>query len=318
MSLLSPLSQHAASALVSALACAAVRQYAGAACLRRFSSQDAHFAPFRSVAGAPSSPAVHPALAFFSSSSSSGASSVAISAASGAPSSGASAWVDSHAAHYQPLSACSRLLLPLFSSILASLDTHRADMVHALSETSTPSLVLDELQKRMNSTEEGRWILEHKPRVDDSLLVKLRDYPSSSFGFAYSSFLHSHSYRPSHRPHVRFIAAAPLAYVLQRYREVHDFWHVLLGLDVSVEGEIAQKFFEFLHTKLPFALTATLYAPLRLSPSALFKLSTTYLPWAVQCNRQCSDLMSIHFERYFAENLDELRVRWNLLPAPTG
>ena len=32
-----------------------------------------------------------------------------------------------------------------------------------------------------------------------------------------------------------------LAYVMQRYREVHDFWHVICALPTSVAGEVALK-----------------------------------------------------------------------------
>jgi ubiquinone biosynthesis protein Coq4 len=41
---------------------------------------------------------------------------------------------------------------------------------------------------------------------------------------------------------VRFVDDEELAYVAQRYREIHDFMHVLLGLNsISVHDEIAVK-----------------------------------------------------------------------------
>lgn len=50
------------------------------------------------------------------------------------------------------------------------------------------------------------------------------------------------------RPSVRFIDDPELAYVMTRYRQVHDFWHVLSGLETDVFGEIALKWFEFMQT----------------------------------------------------------------------
>jgi ubiquinone biosynthesis protein COQ4 len=41
---------------------------------------------------------------------------------------------------------------------------------------------------------------------------------------------------------VRFVDDEELAYVAQRYREIHDFIHVVLGMDsISVHDEIAVK-----------------------------------------------------------------------------
>jgi hypothetical protein len=47
---------------------------------------------------------------------------------------------------------------------------------------------------------------------------------------------------------VRFIDSEELAYVMQRYREVHDFWHVLTGLDTTVLDELGLKALEYLQT----------------------------------------------------------------------
>ncbi len=45
------------------------------------------------------------------------------------------------------------------------------------------------------------------------------------------------------RAHVRFVDDPELAYVMQRYRQVHDFWHVLSGLEISVSaGTTEEKF----------------------------------------------------------------------------
>jgi len=42
---------------------------------------------------------------------------------------------------------------------------------------------------------------------------------------------------------VQFVDNEELAYVMQRYREVHDFWHVLTGVPTTVLGEIALKWY---------------------------------------------------------------------------
>lgn len=36
------------------------------------------------------------------------------------------------------------------------------------------------------------------------------------------------------RASIKYIDDPELAYVMLRYRQVHDFWHVLSGLDISI------------------------------------------------------------------------------------
>lgn len=43
-------------------------------------------------------------------------------------------------------------------------------------------------------------------------------------------FLTSHGFSPDERPQVQLVDDPELAYVMARYREVHDFWHVLAGM----------------------------------------------------------------------------------------
>lgn len=49
-----------------------------------------------------------------------------------------------------------------------------------------------------------------------------------------------------------------------RYRQVHDFWHVLVDLPPTVVGEIALKYYEWRITGLPVAALSSLLGPLTL------------------------------------------------------
>ncbi len=99
----------------------------------------------------------------------------------------------------------------------------------------------------MAQTEEGRRILKKRPLLSsESLnLPALRRQEPSSLGGAYASFMDSHDFSPDERGLVSFETDEELAYVMTRYRQVHDFWHVLSGLPTSVVGELALKCFEF-------------------------------------------------------------------------
>ena len=59
----------------------------------------------------------------------------------------------------------------------------------------------------------------------------------------YHKFMSQFNFKPSQRPIVSYIKDPELAYVLQRYKEIHDFLHILLWKDISVEEELLLKWF---------------------------------------------------------------------------
>ena len=52
------------------------------------------------------------------------------------------------------------------------------------------------------------------------------------------------------RPPVRFIDDPEVAYVATRYRQVHDFWHVLFDCHTNLLGEAALKAVEFSQVRM--------------------------------------------------------------------
>ena len=78
-----------------------------------------------------------------------------------------------------------------------------------------------------------------------------------------------HQFASDERPLAKYVQDIELAYVMQRYREVHDTLHVLLGYDVSVAEELAVKWYEMAHLGLPFAALASVLGPVRLAADAL-------------------------------------------------
>ena len=74
-----------------------------------------------------------------------------------------------------------------------------------------------------------------------------------------------HQFTSNDRPLSRYVQDLELAYIMQRYREVHDTLHVLLGYDVSVPEELAVKWYEMSHLGLPFSAMAGLLGPVQLA-----------------------------------------------------
>lgn len=138
------------------------------------------------------------------------------------------------------------------------------------------------------------------------------------------------------RTPVTLVDDEELAYIMLRYRQVHDFWHVICGLPPTLLGELALKWFELVQTGLPVSLHAIIsccviissrtvaqmtalsavFGPIRLSRKQRMKLATVYIPWAMREGRQAKDLLSVHYESHINTPLDELRTILSVTPAP--
>ena len=88
--------------------------------------------------------------------------------------------------------------------------------------------------------------------------------PEGTFGHEYAMFMHSHGYTSEERPIVKYVPDLEQAYIMQRYKEVHDMAHVLLGYGTTVTEEIAVKWFEMIQTELPMSALSAFVGPLNL------------------------------------------------------
>lgn len=190
----------------------------------------------------------------------------------------------------------------------------RADLVAALGET-TGGPALRRMLARMRASAEGRRILSDRPRVSMEAMARAWELPKHTFGGAYADFMGRRHFSPDDRPPPRFRDCPDEAFVAQRSREVHDFWHVLFGCPTTVLGELSLKALEFVQTGLPVG-ALSLAAAVRLKPHQRRQLFAEQLPWALRAGRACPDLICLYYEEYLEEDLEALRSRWRIVSAP--
>lgn len=230
------------------------------------------------------------------------------------PPSQASAQAAKYPTHV-PLNIVQKGAVAGLSALGALLRPARGDWVGLVGETFGDSAVRS-MRQRMRDSPTGRQILADRPRVTDAAVAHCWDLPAHTFGGAYAQFMGARGFRADDRPVVRVVDDEELAYVITRAREVHDFWHVLTGCHTNVFGELALKALEFVQTGLPMAGMAVAGAQFKLSTEDRQLLWQQYMPWAAQTGLRCADLMCIYYEKHFDEDLQELRARWRITPAP--
>ncbi|XP_028318766.1 ubiquinone biosynthesis protein COQ4 homolog, mitochondrial [Gouania willdenowi] len=216
-----------------------------------------------------------------------------------------------------PTTPIQKALLAVGSGVAALQNPYRHDMVAVLGETTGHQALIN-LRDRMRNDPEGSTILTERPRIRLSTLdlTAMASLPDGSFGREYLRFLEDNHVTPDSRADVRFVDNEELAYVMQRYREVHDLLHTLLGMPTNMLGEVAVKWFEAAQTGLPMCVLGALLGPLRLNASRLQTLLTSLGLWALQNGRNARCVLSVFYERRWEQNIEDLRRELNIEPPP--
>lgn len=71
--------------------------------------------------------------------------------------------------------------------------------------------------------------------IQQELVLTLNVFPPAFLCLIYFAFVGQHV-TPDSRADVKFVDDEELAYVMQRYREVHDLLHTLLGMPTNMLG----------------------------------------------------------------------------------
>jgi ubiquinone biosynthesis protein COQ4 len=159
----------------------------------------------------------------------------------------------------------------------------------------------------------GRRILRDRPRISSKTLsmAYLRSLPANTVGRTYVDWLDREGVSPDTRSTVKYIDDEECAYVMQRYRECHDFFHALTGLPVMVEGEVALKAFEFANTLLPMT-GLSVFAVTRLKPAERKRFFTIYGPWAIRNGWSADEVINVYWEEELETDIKKLRAELNV------
>lgn len=156
----------------------------------------------------------------------------------------------------------------------------------------------------------GRRILRDRPRLTSTSLnlPRLRSLAPNTVGRAYVGWLDREGVTPDTRSAVRYIDDEECAYVMQRYRESHDFLHALTGLPIVREGEVALKAFEWANTGLPMT-GLSMFSALTLNRAGRRRFVEIYLPWALRNGWRAEDVINVYWEEELESDVDALRAR---------
>ncbi|KAI5812876.1 ubiquinone biosynthesis protein coq-4 [Pyronema omphalodes] len=215
------------------------------------------------------------------------------------------------------LSVPERIFLGLGSAIGSLINPRRADLIATCGETTAVPYFLPRLRNIMLSHPTGRRILRDRPRITSTSLnlPYLRSLPDNSVGREYVRWLDREGVSPDTRTEVKYIDDPEEAYVMQRYRECHDFYHALTGLPVVREGEVALKAFEFANLLIPMT-GAAMGAVVTLKKEERERMWSVYFPWAIRNGVNSECVLNIYWEEELETDVDALRKRLGIEVPP--
>lgn len=208
-----------------------------------------------------------------------------------------------------------KTILTIGASIVSLMDPSRGDMIATLGETSGLG-ALRHMKGLMEENVEGSSILKDMPRINSRTinLGYLKNLPVNTVGNTYYTFLEKNKVTPDSRLPVQFVDDFELAYVMQRYREVHDLIHAILGMPTNMLGEVTVKWVEGIQTRLPMCVGGGLFGAIRLAPKQRKKYVSENLPWAIKTGMTSKFLMNIYFEKRWEQELTDLHKEFNIIP----
>ncbi|KAI4471312.1 ubiquinone biosynthesis protein [Holotrichia oblita] len=217
--------------------------------------------------------------------------------------------------HHIPISLFQRVFLGIGSAAICIMDPTRPEMIACMGE-ATGDMAMKYMLRQMENSPEGSEILKKRPRINSKTvdLEKLKTYPEGTLGKIYTDFLKINGVTPDSRSPVSFVEDIELAYVMQRYREVHDLVHTILQMPTNMLGEISVKWVEGIQTKLPMCIGGAVFGPLRLKPKNRDTYKKYYLPWAIRTGMEAKFLLNVYYEQRWEQPLVDLLQELNITP----
>ena len=225
-----------------------------------------------------------------------------------------STWIVSHSEQLRETRWSQRALLGIGAAAVATFDPRRADMVNALNEVTGVSAA-ENLHRKMTADPMGKQILAEKPRLNSEILrlSDLEKLEENTLGKKYFNWLKKNGVTPDSREIVRYVVDAETAYVIQRYREIHDFYHVFLEQDIDLLGESVVKAFEAAQTGFPMCYLGIIGGVPSIPRAQRRDYFMRYLPWALHAGKRAKLLLNFKFEDMLKEDFTKLRREMNIV-----
>jgi len=196
-------------------------------------------------------------------------------------------------------------------------DSTRTDEIHRAEEiTGRPRY--RRLLAEMADTPEGRRLMAERPELASNRVDydRLRALPESTLGGAYARHLDGNKLSADYQAAAtRHVDDPDMAYLMRRFRQTHDVWHVLLGMGIAGHEEVLIHWFTYGQLRLPVsAMIMVLGTMKHLVLERRWDALRHSMMEAYRAGRDAEPLMPVFWEDLWERPLEDVRAAYNVRP----
>lgn len=196
-------------------------------------------------------------------------------------------------------------------------DSERTEEIHRVEEL-TGRTRYRRLMGDLRDQEDMQRLLRERPVLSSAAVDfdGLRALPADTLGGAYVRHLDGNGITAdSQAVATTHVDDPDMAYLMRRFRQTHDVWHVLLGLGIAGHEEVIVHAFSYGQLRLPVSALVVFFGTakhivLEGRPRAL----RHGLLDAYRSGREAAPLMPVYWEDLWSEPLDAVRGRYGIRP----
>lgn len=163
-----------------------------------------------------------------------------------------------------------------------------------------------------------RLLLAERPELSSAHVdfAALRRLPPATLGRAYIEHLDDNGLTAdSQATDTTHVADPDMAYLMRRFRQTHDVWHVLTDLGTSGHEEVIIHAFSWGQLRLPVSAMVVLFGSLKhLVLERRWGALRHALAEAYRHGRDAAPLLSVYWERLWDRPLAEVREHYGVQP----
>jgi ubiquinone biosynthesis protein COQ4 len=196
-------------------------------------------------------------------------------------------------------------------------DSGKTEEIHRVEEiTGRPRFRA--LVREYSETPEGRRLFAERPELASQQVDydRLRRLPEDTLGGAYARHLDGNGITADYQAAATQLVDDPdVAYLMRRFRQTHDLWHVLLGIGITGHEEVLIHWFSYGQLRLPVSALIMLFGSMKHLVLerrwAALRRSTLE---AYHAGKDAAQLLPVYWEDLWEEPLARVRESYGVRP----
>lgn len=196
-------------------------------------------------------------------------------------------------------------------------DSERTEEIHRVEEL-TGRTRYRRLMAELRDQEDMQRLLRERPVLSSAAVDfdELRALPADTLGGAYVRHLDGNGITAdSQAVATTHVDDPDMAYLMRRFRQTHDVWHVLLGLGIAGHEEVIVHAFSYGQLRLPVSALVVFFGTAKhIVLEGRMRALRHGLLDAYRSGREAAPLMPVYWEDLWSEPLDAVRGRYGIRP----